>query len=860
MRTSAFSRASAFCFLTALALAVLGCGPENVIRLTIVGDATIDDALRARVTALTLTVSGAHNKQTSYAVGGLRPEERIELVPIVTSGELTIVAEATDARPTVIAAGSIVAHVTGDRVASTLTLSVRAPNDLSIDPPSTTVTRGRAFPFTATGPVTWSIVDANGGAIDANGLYTAPDRPGGPYRIRAASTTDDGVAYATVSVVDYGLEVVAGVLGGRGFSDGAGGAARFVELRAMTGDSATMFVVDESTLRRIDVPTPPAQPVVTTLIDGRYTTEVPTMSAPFASAAIGPVTSLSLDATNQLLYLCDTGVLRIADLRQQTITAPLAQTCTAVVFDSGFNGSSPSLYVYSSGAIINHPISGLQSGMAGRKVAGERSAYGYADGPNSSARFASGVWALALAFNPGATNRQLYVADTRNNAIRVVEDSAGGATSTVVGNGTAGYRDGAGPQAQLNGPRGLARAGSVLRIIDTGNRLVRSFDPGANLVSTVAGTPYTPSTDGRYSWSPSLDGARASFYLPSAVLGDYVADSMTLRRIGSGAMITTVAGEPTHIDLIDAAGGDARGVFTSSVVSDGRRVFVTDSIGAVLRQIDLDQRTVTTIAGKKLYSGFKDGSGDAAQLRSPLNTALWMNTLYVIDGTTLRSVDLQTHEVVTLAGADGSSSVIDGVGTAARLANPNALATDGALILFGDGCRLRKYTIATRAVETLTGPVSCTFVPSDGTGTAAELGYAAAIAYEAGQWFVADVTAVRLIDVSARALTTVAGSLVGGSPSGDGVGSAARFSRVTGLLGSGSRRLYVVDGGSLRTIDVDTREVKTLFGRPLVSKVILGPLDSAQLNNVTGMALTRSGDILLTDAYEGILFRARVPK
>src|SRR5262249_45835205 len=92
---------------------------------------------------------------------------------------------------------------------------------------------------------------------------------------------------------------------------------------------------------------------------------------------------------------------------------------------------------------------------------------GYADGNGSNARFQK---LSSIAVGPDDT---IYVADTGNQRIRMVRPSAGAAptvwtVSTMAGNGTAGFADGAGAAAMFNNPQGIAvDASGVVYVADT---------------------------------------------------------------------------------------------------------------------------------------------------------------------------------------------------------------------------------------------------------------------------------------------------------------------------------------------------------------------------------------------------------
>ena len=79
----------------------------------------------------------------------------------------------------------------------------------------------------------------------------------------------------------------------------------------------------------------------------------------------------------------------------------------------------------------------------------------------------------------------LYIADTYNHRLKSL-DLASGETSNVVGDGSAGLVDGRGEGARLAEPSGLSATSDRLFIADTNNHQIRVLDLATNELSTLA--------------------------------------------------------------------------------------------------------------------------------------------------------------------------------------------------------------------------------------------------------------------------------------------------------------------------------------------------------------------------------------
>ena len=149
-------------------------------------------------------------------------------------------------------------------------------------------------------------------------------------------------------------------------------------------------------------------------------------------------------------------------------------------------------------------------------VAGVPNRSGFSDGEATSAFFNGPI---GVAVGPEG---RIYVADTYNDRIRVIED---GRVRTLAGS-TRGFADGA--DAKFDTPLGLAIWHDKILVADSGNRRIRVVEPDGK-VWTLAGSGDSHLKDGTL--------ASAGFVNPTAIAVDgsqaiFVADGNAIRTIG----------------------------------------------------------------------------------------------------------------------------------------------------------------------------------------------------------------------------------------------------------------------------------------------------------------------------------------
>ncbi|MFO0577316.1 MAG: NHL repeat-containing protein [Polyangia bacterium] len=419
-------------------------------------------------------------------------------------------------------------------------------------------------------------------------------------------------------------------------------------------------------------------------------------------------------------------------------------------------------------------------------VAGTAGGTGFTDGVGAAARFLDPT---SLTWD-GAGG--LYITETKGYKLRKLV-VATGAVSTVAGDPTKGRDsvDGVGTGALFYEPVGAAWDGTGSLYVADGYT-VRKLDAVSGAVTTLAGTAmHVGSSDGtgaaaRFSrpYAVAWDGA-ANLYVSDGL-------NFTIRKIvAATGEVSTLAGKPNAYGSSDGIGAAASFSLVRGLAADGAgAVYVADSSNNTIRKIVAATGQVSTLAGVAGMQGGSDGTGGAARFYQPNGLALdRAGNLFIADAgnVSIRKLVLATGQVTTLAGTPGAFGVTDGTGPAARFQSPLDLAWDGADSLYVvDGNRIRKIGISTAAVTTLAGGGSTTVL--DGIGTAAGFANARNLAYDgAGNLYVSDVQTIRKVVTATAAVTTalgvpgVYGVLLGPFPAGFNLPQGVAFIPNLGL-------------------------------------------------------------------------------
>ena len=473
--------------------------------------------------------------------------------------------------------------------------------------------------------------------------------------------------------------------------------------------------------------------------------------------------------------------------------------------------------------------------------------------------FPDAVGTSAVLGGPKATDwdpftRRLYIADSGNNAIRVLNMNSR-TVATIAGSDkatgcVAGLVNGVGTNARFNSPRGVAFdvcSRSYVYTAEFNNHVVRRLELATGIVALLAGA--ATGTAG----SATGVGALARFDEPKGIGLDntcdnlYVLDSGNHRvvvvAVATAAVSIVAGGSPTAAGTADGVGTNARLNNPSGLQVDQsrNRIIIGDYGNNRVRQIVMSSRAVSTLVGSS--SGWVDGNTTVARLNQP------KGVIVRADGAILIS-DSGNHALRALTCPFGPSAS----GTPSNSATPSKTPTLSATM---SGTPTASTTPSLSPTPTA-APCSPTLVccvttlvggPVAGAvdGNFSQARFSAPFDMKWGNeentlFYVADDSnnMVRGVNLSAAVVFTVAGNATAGYA--DGVGTGARFSAPRGLVVDLTRRtIFVGDSNhAIRAISMDTLAVGTLAGAP-PPVATLGMVDgvgtNARFNSPRGLAI-----------------------
>ncbi len=273
----------------------------------------------------------------------------------------------------------------------------------------------------------------------------------------------------------------------------------------------------------------------------------------------------------------------------------------------------------------------------------------------------------------------LFLADSNNHTIRKI-DIATGMVSTLAGTaGKKGGHDGIGSAARFNRPFGMTTDGKNLYVTDSNNHTVRQIDIDTGAVITLAGkVGEVGYVDGK--------GKRARFFIPEGitVYGSnlYVSDTHnhSIRKISlNNHTVSTIAGLSGAPGFFDDIGSKARFAYPKGITTDGHFLYVADFGNSQVRKIAIKGAEVHTLSGTVVNDAKAEEQTEVARFNYPSGITTDGRNLYVADtvNRSIRKIVISSGAVAAVAGAEDKEDSIDGVGTDAHFKDPVGITTDG---------------------------------------------------------------------------------------------------------------------------------------------------------------------------------------
>ncbi len=521
-----------------------------------------------------------------------------------------------------------------------------------------TTLAGDGHPYLTNGPAAASeFYSPQGVAVDGSGNVFVADT--GDHVIRKIDASGQVTTYAGAGAAP-------------GFADGAAASASFDSPGGLAIDAAgNVYVADSGNnrIRKIDT-----GGNVTTVAGNGVAGDTDGTGGPSGSAQFAWPTGIAADGAGNL-FVADTGNNRIRKIDPEGNVTTFAGNGSAG-FADGSGGRSGSAELRWPGGVAlgaagdlfvadqdNYRLRRIDPSGDVTTVAGGP-APGFVDGSSSVARF-YGPRAVAL-----AASGTIVVADEENDAIREVD--ATGTVTTLAGDGAAGYFDGQGGGSgaiEFDAPQGIAVDGyGKIYVADTGNDRLRSIDPNAGQVATLAGDGTAGFANGNgQAGSGELNHPVGIAFGGAIYAGDTGNDC--IREVTS-AGLKTMSGQPAA-GFADGASSVARFSGPAGIAGRQWSVFLADPGNHRIRFVDQAGKA-STLAGSGA-AGTADGPAASATFEFPAAVAVDATgkVIYVVDRDANDVRVLQNGNVTTLAG-NGVAGDVDGTGGANGTAEFNA--------------------------------------------------------------------------------------------------------------------------------------------------------------------------------------------
>jgi sugar lactone lactonase YvrE len=316
-------------------------------------------------------------------------------------------------------------------------------------------------------------------------------------------------------------------------------------------------------------------------------------------------------------------------------------------------------------------------------------------------------------------------------------------------------------------------------------------------------------------------------------------EDVTVTCMASGiSLLAGQLGGPGNIDGPVASARFDGASLTALTIAPSGVIYLADIFGAVIRSVSIDGM-VSTVAGTRGVIGNVDGTGPAAQFRSPSGiTADPAGNIFITDEAAYVVREMTAAgNVTTFAGMPGIQGAADGTGSSASFSEPFAISTNATGELYIDDSFSLRLISPGAAVTTLQAPLGDTYdIAVDGLGT---------VYFTDQNGFVSVRSPSGLVSI-------LAGSNTPGSR--DGTGAAAQFNTPTGIAMNANGGVYVADtlNDTVRVV-TPGGVVTTLAGQPGMSGTADGTGNEARFDWPGALSSDTSGNVYVGDGNNGTI-------
>ena len=299
--------------------------------------------------------------------------------------------------------------------------------------------------------------------------------------------------------------------------------------------------------------------------------------------------------------------------------------------------------------------------------------------------------------------------------------------------------------------------------------------------------------------------------------------------------------------LKDGGFADAQFFNPQGVAIDGDVLYVADTNNHAIRRVDLNAKTVTTIAGTGQQAKYRasGGAGTQAALSSPWDVTKMGEVLYIAMAGPhqIWQMNLANQKVSVFAGS-GAEARIDGPRLQAAFAQPSGLASDGKSLFVADSetSTIRAINFDSGEVVTLAGGNLFDFGDADGRGNLARFQHPLGLDYHDGALYLTDTynSKIKRLNPQTGDVATV-------------FGGAGQLDEPGGLAFDGDT-LYVADTNqsAIKTVDLTTKTATPLK---------LAGLSAPKLGAAPVEAAVKAGTkVLAPGATVNLIFTPQLPR